>query len=435
MIAPEFQSSLQQEKTQRLVWFFSGIGTFAGGAVFLSFGILDYLMYPAHAHMFWTFRAVSLLSLVLIRLALSFFAAQGFRAIQIACCIPIVAAVSSIQAMVWVIDDHNSPYWAGLALMLAALSIGFSFSRKIHAFIIVYVIGNFLIYSFFYFQRTGIYVPMIQAIFLIGTALVSSMGRFFYSKLELRELEIRYQLNSELKSRAQIIHERTQQLTRLKSLSRQFSPRLISAIESGEISMDAPAVNRRICALVIDIKDSTSKLMTIAPENNQATLDLFMRDVMRVMNQYDLTIDKFVGDGIIGFTNAPLAQSDYIVRCLQAAIAIKQLLSTQAQEYEKLWGGPFEYRIGLGEGECAVGFYGSDEAIKTYTAIGQAINLANRINAKARVNSIAMSEDLKKRLICEASDVSEWFLFEDLGTHELKGFVEPIQLWDVSPKR
>jgi class 3 adenylate cyclase len=426
--------SLEREKADKLVWFFRGVGTLAGVTVFSAFGFLDYVMYPQHATLFWSMRAVSVLVMLAVWAVLPRLEDWGLKWLQFLCAIPFILAITSIQVMVFVIHDHTSPYWAGLGLMLSALAIGFSFGRTLFVGIIVYLLVGFFGYAFCYYQETASFVPVLQSIFLIGTGAISAFGRWFYDKLEYREYQTREQLHVELTSRAKVIDERTLQLTRLKGLSRQFSPRLISVIEAGELSMDAPAVNRRICVLFIDIKDSTPKTVTLAPEKNQATIDRFMRDVMRVMIKHDLTIDKFVGDGIIGFSNAPLVQSDYLERCLRAGIEICEVLRSAALEYESLWEGEFQYRIGIGEGESAVGFYGSEETIRTYTGIGQAINIANRVNAKAKINSIAVTDNFRKRLAESATSFYDTIDFDSLGKHDLKGFSEPILLWDVKPK-
>ena len=154
---------------------------------------------------------------------------------------------------------------------------------------------------------------------------------------------------------------------------------------------------------------------------------------MGLMLKYDITIDKFLGDGVLGFSNNPLKQDDYIERVLRCSQEIIDRLNYKRDIYEQLWSGPFNVRIGIAVGNAAVGFYGSDMHVKSYTAIGKVINLAARINGTAPSNGIVLTEDTISTLTSYKSDILSSLIFVPLKEFTLKGFEsEPVKLFEVT---
>jgi adenylate cyclase len=424
--------SREQESSENLSKFFRGAASLYAVSLFLLFGFCDAFFYPQHSETFWTLRFIVVISIFVSREVVKRLTSHSFRRLQIVCTFPFIVGSSAILWMVFCIKDHSSSYWAGLGILLTALATGFSFSRFFYALISTYILLIFGVFTIWYYVETGYLQIFLQFIFLFAISISGSVGRWFYNRLERDEYSSRLMLNEELVSRNVVIERKTEEATRLRSLSRQFSPRLIECIEQGVVDLSGPHEQRDICVLFIDIKDSTSKVLTMPAEDTQKIITMFMADVMGVMNKYDMTIDKFVGDGVIGFTNAPLKQADYVARALECAFELKALLQSKARSYEKLWGGSFEYRIGMAHGMGSVGFYGSEETIKTYTALGMVINLANRMNGKAPINSIVVTGEMKgeiARVSPEFASRVEWKL---LPPQTLKGFeAVRIDIWNV----
>ncbi len=356
---------------------------------------------------------------------------SDFTKIQRACVVPSLIGIAAIQVMIWLIDDHTSPYWGGLGIILSAISVGFSFSRRYYFYIFSFLVLNFLAYAVAYYFRKQEIIPLLHFAFLASIGIAGGVGRWFYNKLERAEYEARRQLLSEIHNRNEIIQHNTTQLIRLKTLSKQFSPRLVQAIEDGIVDVGGEPMNREICVLFIDIKDSTKKVLSLKGEDARQIFEMFMSDVIKVMIRHDLTIDKFVGDGVIGFTNAPLPQAEFVRKAVEAAFEIQALFKTKAAVYDGIWGSKFEYRMGLALDESSVGFFGSIDTFKTYTGIGPAINLANRVNGVAAANEIVLTEPIRKRLELDKDFYSKLQLSQMPKT-PLKGFEErEIILWEV----
>lgn len=90
------------------------------------------------------------------------------------------------------------------------------------------------------------------------------------------------------------------------------------------------------------------------------------------------TIDKYEGDAIIAFWNAPLAQPDHALRACRAAVRCQQKLRERQPELRERAGTPFRMRIGINTGVVVVGNMGSRQRFD-YTVLGDAANLASRL--------------------------------------------------------
>jgi adenylate cyclase len=109
-------------------------------------------------------------------------------------------------------------------------------------------------------------------------------------------------------------------------------------------------------------------------------LGRYLSDMSRVVAGNGGTIDKFIGDSVMAFWNAPLPDRDHAVRACRAALACQDMLREHAALYEDCAGAPLRMRIGINTGPALVGNIGSDERLN-YTAIGDAVNVASRLEA------------------------------------------------------
>jgi class 3 adenylate cyclase len=198
-------------------------------------------------------------------------------------------------------------------------------------------------------------------------------------------------------------------------MARQFSPQVIQSLEEGGIDLEKEPSRTEICAIFIDICNSTSKVNQIKPTDFEASLGMFLDSVMQTFLKYDLTIDKFLGDGIMAFCNSPLPRKDFVIRTCLAALETKIILEKKQSELLPFWRSPLDIRIGIAVGECNVGFYGNKKYFKTFTAIGPVINKAARLCSIAHPNEIILDERTKQFLPVD-------FLVNELGHKDLKGF-------------
>jgi tetratricopeptide (TPR) repeat protein len=139
-------------------------------------------------------------------------------------------------------------------------------------------------------------------------------------------------------------------------------------------------------------------------------------------------VARLMGDAILAFFGAPIAHEDDPERACRAALEIIEGAQKYAARLEEEWGiGGFNVRVGINTGLVVVGEVGSDLRVE-YTAMGDAINLAARMESAAEPGTILITEDTHKL-------IAPWFETEALGPMEVKGKTEPVAVYRVlTPK-
>jgi hypothetical protein len=138
---------------------------------------------------------------------------------------------------------------------------------------------------------------------------------------------------------------------------------------------------------------------------------------------YEGTIARLLGDAMLVFFGAPVAHEDDPVRAVRASLDMLDKVREYAVEVKEKYGIPFQVRIGLNTGPVVVGDVGSDLKFE-YTAMGDAINLAARMQSAARPMTVLISENTY-RYVAPLFDVT------DLGEIEVKGKSEPVRVFEV----
>ena len=139
--------------------------------------------------------------------------------------------------------------------------------------------------------------------------------------------------------------------------------------------------------------------------------------------------DKYVGDALLAVFGFPVAQPDHAARAATAALAIQKRVERANLEWERQGMPALHTRVGLASGEVVIGTVGGS-ARKTFTAIGEAVNLAARLEAlnKPLGTRILLDEATAEQLPAELP-------VRDLGEHAIKGFSRPVRVFtpDASP--
>lgn len=128
-----------------------------------------------------------------------------------------------------------------------------------------------------------------------------------------------------------------------------------------------------------DLEKFSSFSEKLEPPQLIELLNVYLSDVGRILMEEGAYLDKFIGDAIVAFWNAPVAQADHAVRAVRAALRCQRLLAEKQADYSaRAAGMPVRMRIGLNSGEVVVGNMGSADRFN-YTMLGDAANLASRL--------------------------------------------------------
>jgi adenylate cyclase len=415
----DLQKSEDNQRIKQLKQILQVAYVFHALPLYLLFWIADIYYYPAFK---WEFLVVRLsyipAGLICLYLAKK---AKSLKAVQGVCAAVFFATAFPIHYMIWRTGDVATPYYVGLNLVLIGMSAGFRFTARFYYLItaLIYV-PVLIIFPVLNWNFTGLF-PL-HALFMVGTILIAAVSRQFQERLYQKEFKGRIALAEEVNSRGKIIEIKTNEAIQLSSLAKQFSPQVVHAIRSGKLNLSKSVHRSEICVVFIDIVGSTDRFSRLDREDLDRIITMYMEDTMSTLLKYDVTIDKFLGDGVLAFSNDPIKHDDYIERVLLAVLEIKEKIWNRQGEYDELWMSEFAITVGISSGFANVGFYGSDVHMKSYTAIGRAVNLAARLVSSASPNQILVSSDVVNRLKKRAGSEQIAYEFKDAGFRTLKGF-------------
>lgn len=150
---------------------------------------------------------------------------------------------------------------------------------------------------------------------------------------------------------------------------------------------------QEISVLFADIRGYTTWSENAPPEKVVEMLNDYLSIAAEVILGWEGTLDKFFGDGLMAIFNAPEDQPDHVHRAADAALALMRA----AEEINQRRGYKLAYSVGVNVGEAVVGYIGTDRALN-YTAIGDVVNLAKRMQEGAAPGQILVEEAIIRRL-------------------------------------
>lgn len=212
------------------------------------------------------------------------------------------------------------------------------------------------------------------------------------------------------------------------SYSRYITPELAKGIaQKGESVLTLGGEKKRIGVLFVDIRGFTTMSEKTAPEEVVNILNEYFKITTSAILNNDGMIDKFVGDCTMGLFNAMLDTSDYEYKAVCAGLdMIKNSYKLNDFLKDELKG-KVSFGVGVHIGEAVVGNIGTDFRMD-YTAIGDTVNTASRIESNAKGNQLLISEDTYML-------VKDRFIINDAGYLSLKGKDKPMHVYEVIDKK
>ncbi|HEY1014880.1 MAG TPA: adenylate/guanylate cyclase domain-containing protein, partial [Herpetosiphonaceae bacterium] len=197
-------------------------------------------------------------------------------------------------------------------------------------------------------------------------------------------------------------------------LNQYVTPAFATRLMADPLLSSLGGQRQTVTILFADIKDFTSFAERHQPEALVAILNTYLGIAADAVLECGGTLDKFMGDAVMAIFNAPVEQPDHALRAARAALRLQELI----EAYHPLTGGQqlLRFRVGLHSGEAVVGNIGT-ETLRNYTAIGDAVNTAKRIQEQAAAGQVLCSAAVARQLATAATAF--------VGELELKGKAQP----------
>jgi adenylate cyclase len=170
------------------------------------------------------------------------------------------------------------------------------------------------------------------------------------------------------------------------------SPSIIDRIVEDPRQLELGGERRELTIFFSDIVGFTTISETLEAGQLVSMLNTYLSNITEIILRYGGTVDKYVGDAVVAFWNAPLSQPDHAERAVGAALEVQAELLRLQVVFERDYKVTVKTRIGLNTGMVSVGNFGSSVRF-SYTVIGDAANLASRLEGANKYlgSSILMS--------------------------------------------
>jgi len=255
------------------------------------------------------------------------------------------------------------------------------------------------------------------------------VGLEFSHKLPKRGL-VDWQLNlSPLKDADQItqgvaivlddLTERKRLEAQRRLFERMVSPAVINQLDPNSLQLGGKRVD--LTVLFADIRGFTTYSEQISPERLVAVLNRYLAAMAEAVLSQEGTIDKFLGDAIMAWFNAPIPQADHTLRAVKTALLMRETVEALYKELPE--DSHLAFGVGIHYGDAVLGLIGTDRRLE-YTAISDSVNTAKRIQENSANNQILISKEAHQRVQGEV-DVKEH------ASMMVKGKSQPVEVYEL----
>ncbi len=304
-------------------------------------------------------------------------------------------------------DYITRPGWAsGLELLILIVSgiiatCMMTWTRASLSLYITVLTGISIIYgSVWLFDQKGFYLsPIMPVLSLIFLFAFLNLIKFWKEELEKRFFK--------------------------QAFSRYVSQSVFNEIISNPGNLSLEGEEREVTVMFSDIRGFTAISEKIDPSQVSGLLQAYFTPMTDVVTKYNGTLDKFVGDAIMAFWNAPLHMQDHKEKAVRTALDMLTELAIMNPDLKVEYGQSLRIGVGLHSGNVRVGNMGSRDLFD-YTIIGDTVNLTSRLESLTKTYgvSILLSESVYE-------SCKEKFLFQEIDRVQVRGREQPVTIYTV----
>ena len=202
-------------------------------------------------------------------------------------------------------------------------------------------------------------------------------------------------------------------------LRRMVSPAVLDQIDPNSLQMGGKRAD--ITILFADIRNFTTYSEKHTPEDLVTVLNCYLAAAAEAILANGGTVDKFMGDAVMAWFNAPLPQPDHTLLAVKSALAIRDAVAAQHSQLPPE--AHLDFGVGIHYGEAVLGWIGTEQRLE-YTAISDSVNTCKRIQENAAKNQILISSDAYERVKDEVDA-------QPFTPLMVKGKTQPIEAYEV----
>lgn len=211
-----------------------------------------------------------------------------------------------------------------------------------------------------------------------------------------------------------ITYERLQKQSQARASFERFLPRqVVDEILRSPERIRLGGVRQKITALFADVRNFTTLSENSTPEIIVGLLNRYFSMVSEIIFRHGGTLDKYIGDGLMAMFGAPYVTELDAIQAVRAAVEMQKAMVGFTEQLVSEGLPAISIGIGINTGPAIVGYIGSETRLD-YTAIGDTVNTAARLESLAQPGQIVISENTMQVL-------DESFMLNSLGTEKLKG--------------
>lgn len=200
---------------------------------------------------------------------------------------------------------------------------------------------------------------------------------------------------------------------------RMVSPAVIEQLDPNGLQLGGKRTE--ITALFADIRGFTTYSENFAPEKLVSVLNRYLAAMADAVLAQEGTVDKFMGDAIMAWYNAPIPQPDHTLRAVKTALAIRDSVNTLYKELPE--DSHLAFGVGIHFGDAVLGLIGTEKRLE-YTAISDTVNTAKRLQENSAKNQIIISRETYER-------VKKQVEAKPLENLPVKGKAKPVEVLEV----
>ena len=223
-----------------------------------------------------------------------------------------------------------------------------------------------------------------------------------------------------------LVHKEKQRI--IANYGKYLSPEIARHIaDIGEGALSLGGIKKDIAVLFVDIRGFTPLSESLPPERVVEMLNSYLQITTSAIFKFQGTVDKFIGDATMGVFNAPLDLEDYTFKAVMAGLEMATMSESLDEKLPDDLKGKVGFGVGINCGDAIVGNVGTDFRME-YTAIGDTVNTASRLEGQAKAGTVIISEAVYER-------IKDRINCEDAGKVKLKGKAEEVKIYRATGEK